>query len=197
MIHMPLSVFITFCILIGWPLVKIAAVMLARKFWAKFRLLEASLLNDQAYKDVADKDIIARERRDAQSQPLFLLIPVVVFFGGIAFAIAEILGQSDILRDINDIKMTSTRQYAAIYGNRTIVRDERFIDLVDTTFTIAALNYPVCSILTAVAIIVVVPIIFLAGGLKTSIRTVVERVLRSSAMAALSFSRGIGAPRVV
>lgn len=197
MINMPLSILFTFCILIGWPIVKIAAVMLARKFWVKFRSLEASLLSDPAYVDVEDRKIITRERWDARSQPLFLLMPVVVFFGGVAFAITEILGQSDILSDINDIKITSAKQYAAIYGSRAVIRDDRFTELVDTTFTIAALNYPICSMLTAVAIVVVVPIIFLAGGLKTSIRTVAERVLRSSAIAALSFGQGIGTPRAV
>ena len=197
MIHMPLSVLFTLCILIGWPLVKTATAMLARKFWAKLRLLEASLLSDQAYGGVEDRDIITRERLDAQSQPIFLLMPAVVFFGGIAFAIAEISGQSDILTDIDHIKKTSTKQYAAIYGNSAIINDDRFAELVDTTFTIAALKYPICSMLTAVAIVIVVPIIFLAGGLKTSIRTVVERVLRSSAIAALSFGRGIGRPRAV
>jgi hypothetical protein len=195
MIHMPLSILFTFCILIGWPLVKTATAMLARRFWAKLRSLEASLLRDPAYEDIEDRKIIARQIGEAHSQPLFLLMPVIVFFGGIAFAIMEILGQSNIPSDINDIKMTSTRQYAVIYGNRAVIMDERFIEIVDDTFTIAALNYPICSVLTAIAIVIVAPVILLAGGLKTSIRTVVERVLRSSAIATLAFGRGIGTPR--
>ena len=197
MMHMPLSVLFTICILIGWPIVKTVAVLFARRLWRKLRSLEASLLSDPAYNDIEDRNIIAREIRETRSQPLVLLMPAVVFFGGIGFAGAEILGQSDILSDTNAIKMNADRQYTAIYGNCAIIRDDRFMELVDTIFSILALNYPVCSALTAVAIVVVVPIIAIAGGLKTSIRTVGERVLRSSAIATLSFGRGIGTPRAV
>ena len=197
MIHMPISILFTICILIGWPIIKLVAVLLSRKFWIRLRSIEASLLSDPAYEDVEDRKIVTREMRETQSQPLFLLMPALVFFGGIGFAIAEILGKSDILSDTNDIKVNADRQYTAIYGNRAIIRDDRFSELVDTTFTIAALNYPICSALTAVAFVVVVPIIALAGGLKTSIRTVGERVIRSSAIATLSFGRGIGTPRAV
>ena len=55
--------------------------------------------------------------RETQSQPLFLLMPTLVFFGGIGFAIAEMLGKSDILSDTNGIKLMlidDTRLYPVI-----------------------------------------------------------------------------------
>lgn len=197
MTQMPLSVLFAFGVLIAWPLIKVVTVIFARKYWAKLRTLEASLLNDAAYCNNEDKKIISREVDDARHQPLFLLIPAVVLFGGIGFAIAEIVGKSDIISDMSDMEEASATQISSvIYGNRPIVRDDRFRKLTDITFMLSALNYPICSGLTAIAILIVAPLIFIAGGLKTSVRTVVERVIRSSVIATLVFGRGIGTPRI-
>jgi hypothetical protein len=193
--NMPLSIALAFAVLIGWPAIKVAATILARSQWKRLHALETSLLSDPAYISTDDRSVIANEITDARGQALFLLMPAVVLFGGIAFAIAEICGQSDILNDENEAKELFERQYIAMRGSHLLIRDERFHELVDTSFNIVALHYPVCSILTLFALTLVSPLIFVAGGLKSSVRIIGVRVLKSSAFATFVFGRGIGVHR--
>ena len=189
----PVSVALAFAILLGWPVIKLIAAALARPRWRRVHALREALLSDPAYQSEADRTVIDAEFAEARGQPIFLLMPVVVFFGGIAFAISELLGKSDLISDMNDLK--GSPRFADLYGPSAITNDQRFHEFVDLSFTLNALHYPVCSALTLVALILVSPLILLCGGLKMSLRLIFIRMLRSSANATLAFERGIGVRR--
>jgi len=148
MTDVPLSIILAFATLIGWPTLKLIAAVVARPRWKEAVALEEVLLSDPAYASPEDQKIIANEARDARGNPAFLLMPPVVLFGGIAFAISEISGWSDLISDVNDVQLTVDRQYIAFGGSRDLVKDDRFRRFVNLSFELSALSYPVCSILT-------------------------------------------------
>jgi len=195
MTDMPLSIILAFAALIGWPTVKLIAAAVARPRWKKAIALEKALLSDPAYANPEDQKIIANEARDARGNPAFLLMPPVVLFGGIAFAISEISGWSDLISDVNDAQLAVDRQYIAFGGSRALVEDNRFRLFINITFELSALSYPICSMLTILSLAIVAPLIIICGGLKNSIRLVFARVLRTSAATTVVFGRGLGAPR--
>jgi hypothetical protein len=197
MTDMPLSIALAFAAIVLWPLIKVIAAIAGRPRWKQVRALEEALRNDAAYADPEDQAIIAREARDARGNPIFLLMPPVVFFGGLAFAISEISGWSDVFSDINDAQKSIERLYMSVGGSRELARDRRFRSLVDVSFELSFLAYPVCSILTLLSLVLVAPLIIICGGLKSSVRLVAVRVLRTSAAATIVFGRGLGAPRGV
>lgn len=189
----PLPITLAFVILLGWPALKLITAALARPYWRRSQALRGALLSDPAYAGEDRRSVIDAELAEAKGQPIFLLMPVVVFFGGIAIAISELLGKSDIIDDASDLE--DAPKFIELYGKSALTHDRRFRELIDLSFTLNALHYPVCSILTLVALIAVSPLILICGGLKISLRLVFIRMLRSSATATMAFERGISVRR--
>ncbi len=86
---MPPPVLFACTILIGWPLLKLAATLWSRPIWRKLRDISAEIKTDKNYGD-AERSLVGFYMRAAKGEPLQLL-PIPTFAGGIAFSIHRVL----------------------------------------------------------------------------------------------------------
>jgi hypothetical protein len=213
---MPLPLILATVILLGWPLLKLVATLLSRPLWRRVKELSAQLKLDERYGD-AERTLIDRTIRDAKGEPLQILMPIFVLAGGIAFAFAHPFGvfakddesesedsQSESIEEIRR-KLSEVESQAAQLGLKLALEstpqlprsspmwaDKRFQLLGDLSLRLAWLRYPVASLLTGLAALIVSPLIFVAEGLRASAWAVVQRLVVSSAYSSRVFARSVG-----
>ncbi len=211
---MPLPVLMASAILLGWPLLKLVATLISRPIWRRFQELSTQLKQDDSYGE-AERALIDIKLKEAKGEPLQILMPIFVFAGGIAFAFAHpfsAFGQrsaaesadrhvepesvDELRRELSDLESRMAKLGLELMRapprNSPLWSDSRFKMLEDISFRLSLLRYPVASLLTGVAALVVSPLIFASEGLRASAWPVVRRLVHSSAYSSRVFARSVG-----
>ncbi len=207
---MPLPLILATAVLLGWPVLKLIATLFSRPLWRRVRELSAQLKLDERYGD-AEHTLIDRTIENAKGEPLQILMPIFVLAGGVAFAFAHpfgIFAKDDESESVEEVawRASSKAEFqAAQLGlklgleftprpprSSPIWTDERYQLLADLSFRLSLLRYPVASLLTGLAALIVSPLIFVAEGLRASAWAVVQRLVLSSAYSSRIFARSVG-----
>lgn len=202
---MPPPIVLAAAILLGWPLLKIAATLASRPLWKRARALAGQLKMDMWYDD-AQRALIDDTIEDAKGEPLQILMPISVLAGGVALVFAH-----SFSRFVMDMRMADAAgreasemefrlaQLRLKLGVATrpprgphIWTDERYRLLEDLSFRLSLLRYPVASLLTGLAALIVSPLIFVAEGLRAPAWRVVQHLVRSSAYSSKVFAHAVG-----
>ncbi|WP_374305963.1 hypothetical protein [Methylocella sp.] len=201
--------------LLGWPLLKLVATLISQPLWRRAKILAAQIKADESY-GAAERARVDRTMAHAKGEPLQILMPVFVLAGGVAFAFTHPFDVVSMLNGGQSLAAENARQELLLQqeyrefeaslveldaeasfapklpDGSLLWSDDRFERLCDLAFSLAALRYPVSSLLTALAALVVAPLIFVGAGLRASAWLVLRRLVLSSAYSSRIFARSVG-----
>jgi hypothetical protein len=201
---MPLPVLLASAILLGWPLLKLLATLLSRPKWKRIKELAADVRQDESYCP-EERSLPDLQLAEAKGEPLQILMPILALTGGFAFAGVRLAGApfgrsrmaetvAELEQEILELELqrANLELERPLSSKSPIWGDRRFQEMQELAFELALLRYPVASILTLLAIVIVAPFIAISEGLHASWRLVLRRLIVSSAHSSRAFARSVG-----
>lgn len=202
---MPPPVFLACIILLGWPSLKLIATLLSLPKWKCFKELQKQLKADNRYGGPEHK-IIDLQAKEAKGEPLQILMPVLIFVGGVAFAFTEFFRKrppnlprsdmdiEDLKQQISDLrfKLAEAELPDTLPRGSALWSDCRFETLEQLAFDLAMLRYPVAAIFALLSLVIVAPLVMVAEGLRASWKLIVIKIVHSSAYSTRAFARSVG-----
>ena len=183
-------------VLIGWPLGKLIATVVSRPLWDRQRVICEQLLT--ARNASSDERMLIKQQFDeGKGSPLFLAMPAVLLFGGIAAALSP-----DSIQDVPDSMISVERIYELQHGGeatakvRDLIRSDGFRELSDRSFALLCLRYPFCCIASSLALVPAALIFLVRMGFTASWRAFLASAVSGSRRVVAAYEHPIGsAPR--
>lgn len=193
----PLPIALVFLALVGWPILKVCAAVAIRRKRMAIERLKSTLMANPRYGD-SDHRAIEAACRDARGDPMAVLTPVLVLFGIPIFSIAHLLGFAD-----DEINIRTQASLEASIRKQTILSqhilhdmplvspvysDESFWEMDALAFDVGLFRYPTATIISVVFTILMLPLLLMAFGIRSSLKRLLSTSIRSSVTSARSFS---------
>lgn len=174
---MPPPVVLVVSILLGWPLLQIASVLLVRDRRRRMRALAVELKADPRYgRD--DAALIDREIREAKGDAFFAFAPIALPFAILAAALAELVGWAPspggarraerIEEQLNALHVEMKRRT----GAETVDGDARFRELRGLATEIGFLRWPTTAVITVLTCLPALPLYLLAYGARQTLSVI-------------------------
>ena len=186
---LPPPVLAAFVVLIGWPLVQLASVLLVRGRRVRMRQLLTDLGQDSRYgqDDLALLDTVVRTSR---GDPACVVFPVVVPLAILAASIGDLLGRpdrpahrsteaEDARADLIEDRFGAVEiELGRRTGRETIDEDGRVAEVRRLAFEIGLIRWPTSLLLTIALSLPVLPLYGLAYGLRRMTTVIPETAAR-------------------
>ena len=184
----PLPALIAGSILLGWPLIQIVSVLLAKPMRSRMRQLADDLRAEFAGDDIAHK-VIRRTVRASHGDAIFCVLPVFLPLAMIAFSLTELFSKnrsffldSKRLEEENDrLAKEAIQLKAQIYPEEKgckVYENHKFKEMNRLSGNIEFIRWPVAVGLTAITTLPFLPILILAAGFREALEILPQLALK-------------------